>query len=406
MAYEATPDVRARMRRERKARGWDVQEMAPQLRNAANDPRAMPATRSLRRNIERWESGAVTRIQERYRILYARALSMSEEELFQPGDHTAPAPPPEAAEGDVDAIRTMLHALQTSDRQFGGRRIRQQASDYLSDVIEPRLRGPAPDHLRRSMFSVATEFTMRVSAMHLDSDHLDQAVSLLGRASSMAAETDDASLTAWVLSRRGEHEMHRAALSSSPTKQRACIDQAIAYTEGAAGVARVAPPMSRAFLTTKQALAWSMTGDRARTQRALGSVWDSYEHAGDGVQEPGWMGAYGWGHLQHEEARCYAQLGMGQHAVRAAQASLTVRTDLRPRAFSLGVLAIAHAQALDIDQACAVGRQLVGLASQISSRRVCIRVAEVLDALREYQSVPAVAELREAAQPVLEACGT
>lgn len=402
MAYATTPEVRARLRQERKARGWDIEEMAAQLRNAAKQPHKMPSVSSLRRNVERWESGEVVRITERYRILYARALRMREDELFGYGGEETPVPAPN--EGDVAAIRSMLTALVTSDRQFGGPRIRQQAVDYLTTVIEPRLRGRAPDKLRQHLFSLSTEFTMRVSAMHLDTDQPEQALALLGRAASMAHESRDLTLTSWVLSRRGEHEMHQAALAGHRTEQRRThLDQALAYTEGAAGIARAAPPLGRAFLTSKHALAWSLTGDRAQTQRVLGRVREAYEKAGQ-VEEPAWMGAYNWGHLRHEEGRCYVNLGMGRQAVQAAQESLTMRTDLRPRAFSLGILAIGHAQANELEAACGTTRELISLAERISSRRVRIRLVEVLDALKPYEPDRRVSEIREAARPILQGC--
>ncbi len=401
MPYETTPQVRARLRLERRTRGWDIPRMAQELRDAADYPHKMPSVRSLRRYIERWEKGDVVRVTERYRILYTRAFGMSDDELFEDGPQMPPAPNPN--EGDVEAIRGMLAALMTSDRQFGGTRIRRQATEYLTDVIEPRLRGHASDPLRRRLFAVSTEFTLRVSAMNLDTDRPDASLTLLGRAASMANESGDPSLTAWVLSRRGEHEMHQAALARRPAQKAGYVDQALAYTEGAAGIARAVPPLGRAFLTTKSALAWSLTGNRARTQRVLGDVWDAYERTGT-TTEPSWISAYGVGHLRHEEARCYVNLGMGRHAVRSAEQSLAIRTEPRPRAFTLGILSIAHAQSLNIEQACVRGQEFLALAAQISSRRVCLRVAEVLDALRPHQDQPAVAELYEAARPVLARC--
>ncbi|TYB47805.1 transcriptional regulator [Actinomadura chibensis] len=402
MAYETTPEIRAGLRHERRARGWDIPRMAHELREASDYPHKMPSERSLTRYIERWEDGQVRRITERYRILYARALSMSQEELFEDDPQEPPISVP--TQGDVEAIRMMLNALMAADRRFGGRRIRRQADDYLSDVIEPMLRGRAPEALRRQMFGLATEFTLRVAAMHLDTDQLDQALGLLGRASSMAAESADITLTAWVLSRRGEHELHRAALTRRPERRATFVRQALAYTEGAVGVARAAPPLSRAFLMTKHALAWSLTGDRARTQRVLGNVWTAYEQA-DGDQEPEWMGAYEYGHLRHEEARCYVNLGMGRQAVKAAEQALAARTAARPRAFTLGVLAIGHAQTLEVEAACATAHQMLDLASHISSRRVCIRLGEVLDTLNPYENNRAVGELMKAAEPVLQGCG-
>ncbi|MFD0856908.1 hypothetical protein ACFQ07_32055, partial [Actinomadura adrarensis] len=65
---------------------------------------------------------------------------------------------------------------------------------------------------------------------------------------------------------------------------------------------------------------------------------------------------------------------------------------------------IGHAQSLDLEAACAAGLELVDLAGQISSRRMCLRVAEVLRALEQFEGAPQVVELREAARPVLEQC--
>ncbi|MBA9002822.1 hypothetical protein [Thermomonospora cellulosilytica] len=405
MAYETTQRVRDRLRAERKRRGWDTLRMARALRDAAEDPREMPTLPSLKRSIERWEGGQVTRISERYRLLYCKALNMSEDELFNPDTLPPPdAPLPRPTPGDIPVVRNMLTALTASDRQFGGEHARQYATDYLTRVVQPRLHAPAPEPLRRDLFAVAAEFSMRVSAMHMDVGQTTTALQLLATAASMAHESDDTALSAWVLARRGEHELHLAATGTRPDRRRTHIDQALAYTGGACGLARNTGPLSRAFVRTKHALAWSMTGDPTETQRALAAMWRAYEQPATGP-EPAWAGSYGWGHLRHEEARCLVNIGLGDRAVRAAEESLTVRQDARPKAFTLGVLAIGHAQAGRIDQACGTARELITLAGQLSSARVRLRLREVLDALEPHRTVPAVGEVFEAARPVLHPTG-
>ncbi|MCD0450385.1 helix-turn-helix domain-containing protein [Actinocorallia sp. API 0066] len=76
-----------RIKTERKKRGWDVARMASELRKASDEPKKLPAALSVQRNIERWESGRVKRISERYRLLYAAVFDIPETELF-------PSPPP------------------------------------------------------------------------------------------------------------------------------------------------------------------------------------------------------------------------------------------------------------------------------------------------------------------------
>lgn len=300
--------------------------------------------------------------------------------------------PPTVARADVAIIRDMLGALTASDRQFGGAHAREYATDYLSNLVQPRLRAHGDARVLRDLFAVSTEFALRVASMHLDAGDARMSRRLLGTAGSLAQEIDDLTLTAWVLARRGEQEIHEQN-----------IDRALAYTGSAAAMARQAPPGARAFLLTKHALALSMTGARKETEHVLGEVWDAYDKLGSAT-EPEWMRVYSWGHLRHEEGRCYSKLGMGQEAARAAAESMQVRSRdrfARPRAFSLGVQAIGHAQAKDVDKACAVGHGLVAVVGQLASDRVRIRLVEVLGALRPYRSVAAVEDLYEAARPVL-----
>lgn len=400
MAYELSRQVRERLRAERKRRGWDTLRMAQALRDAAEFPHKMAAVSSIQRNVERWESGKVAGISERYRLLYCRALDMSEEELFHSDDLLVPdAPMPRPVAEDVPVIRSMLAALTASDRQFGGEHARRYAASYLARVVQPRLHAHAPEPLRRELFTVATEFAMRVSAMHMDAGQTSAALQLLADAASMAHESDDAALSAWVLSRHGEYELQLSA-TARPGRRRAHIDRALAYTGGACGLARQAGPLSRAFIHAKHALAWSMAGEHAETQRALAAMWNAYEQPASSA-EPAWADAYSWGHLRHEEARCMVNVGLGDHAVRAVEEALAVRRDLRPRALSLGVLAIGHAQSRRIDQACEAAHELIALAGRMPSVRVRLRLAEVLRALAPYRSVPEVAEVRETARPVL-----
>lgn len=302
---------------------------------------------------------------------------------------------------DVVAIRDMLRALTGSDRQFGGHHARAYAADYLHNVITPRLHMPAPSPVRHALFSVATEFSLRVAAMHLDAGHPRISKNMLGTAFAIAQESDDVTLAAWVLARRGEQEIHEAMLAQRRGESHARqshLNRALAYTSAAATMAAAAPPMARAFILTKQALSSSLVGDRSASLDVLAQIWAAYEQVGN-QDEPDWMEAYGWGHLRHEAARCYYHLGMGDEAVQAAEESLEVRRDIRPRAFSLGVqiIGLTQTKSVDIERACALSNELIDTAAQLRSRRVTIRLNEALVALSAYRDVPAVRNVLEAA---------
>lgn len=97
------------LRSERKRRGWDIPRMAQQLRDASDQPHKMPSSASIQRNIERWEAGQVTRLSERYRLLYATAFDIPDERLFPPGQPQQ-APTDGTHDEDVER-RRLLQAL-------------------------------------------------------------------------------------------------------------------------------------------------------------------------------------------------------------------------------------------------------------------------------------------------------
>lgn len=71
------------LRAQRRARAWDVPEMARRLRRAAGDD-PLPEHGDLVRMIRRWERGTY-RLSERYELLYAAALGVRPDDLRRPG---------------------------------------------------------------------------------------------------------------------------------------------------------------------------------------------------------------------------------------------------------------------------------------------------------------------------------
>jgi hypothetical protein len=303
----------------------------------------------------------------------------------------APAAGSTVTAADVAVIRGMLDALMASERQFGGGHARGYASDYLRGIVWPQLRARASHPVFRDLCAVSVEFSLRVASMQLDVGNAAASRALLGAALPLAQETGDPVVVAWVLARFGELDMHEKH-----------VDRAMAYTRGAAAMARRSPAGARSFIFAKHALAIAMTGDRTEALRVLGQVHSAYENAGRGG-EPAWMRGYGLEHLRHDEGRCLNYLGMGDQAVQAAEDSMRARRFSRPKAFSLAVQAIGHAKSKDkaVDRACEIGHELITITSQLASDRVRTQLANVLTTLRPYRMSAPVQELMEAAQPVL-----
>ncbi len=396
------PGIGGGMLREwRRSRGWDVPEMARQLRRAAREAGVPAATHTgLIRMIYAWERGD-HKLTERYRLLYAAALGIDPDRVAhmpgeppQPDEHAAACLPPTVSAvtaGDVAVIRGMLDSLTASDRQFGGAHALAYAMDYLRTIVMPRLDAHADDRVLQDLYAVTVEFKLRAASMQMDAGHARESRRLLGAAFPIAQETGAPIVSAWVLARCGEQLI-----------QDGNIGQALACTAGAAAMATRSAPGARSFILVKNALTLSVTGDRRETVRALRDAWNAHDKAGS-AREPQWMSVYGIEHLQHDEGRCYNNLGLGDQAVRAAEDSLQIRRLSRPRAFTLAVKALGHAQGAnkDLDLACDTGRDLLAVTSEIASNRVRLELARVLDALRPYQATPAVRDFLEAARLVM-----
>lgn len=379
----------------RQSRNWDQTATAYRLRAAAAANGDTTASlNSLVKMIYAWERGAYT-ITERYELLYAAALGVPASELADGPPRQLsvidPVPGPELPPGpltnrDVEVIRGMLDSLTASDRQFGGNRTLEYATDYLRGIILPRLSAVGPDLVIRDLHAVACEFTLRLASMYADAGHPRESRRMLGASFPLAEETGDPSWTAWVLARRGEQHLD----DHDPA-------QAVAYTAAAVAMAASAPPGARGFITSKHALALAARGDRTGAERMLGEARDAWNAAG-AIPEPAWMRSYGIAHATHDEARARLRLSQGRLALPVAETSLAARSQARPRGFALAVIVFAALQDRDHQRACAAARELLAIAGSGDSQRLAPQVTAVLRALMPYRRLPETQDIFDGAR--------
>jgi hypothetical protein len=93
MSAEKNRRIGARLRKERKVRIGTVRQMAEALRDAASERerQRLPKLEDLMRMIRNWEAGTKWGVSERYRLLYAKAFGLEEEQLFDDGAGSPPA---------------------------------------------------------------------------------------------------------------------------------------------------------------------------------------------------------------------------------------------------------------------------------------------------------------------------
>lgn len=126
-----------RLRELRRARGWDVPEMARRLRQAGPDSGPLPPPDALVRMVRRWErEGLSTSRAERYELAYATALGVRPEELrAQPGTRQPvqleqQQQPPAGAHAP-DVIAALAGALHVATADYPARDRAQLEHDVL-----------------------------------------------------------------------------------------------------------------------------------------------------------------------------------------------------------------------------------------------------------------------------------
>jgi transcriptional regulator with XRE-family HTH domain len=161
-------------------------------------------------------------------------------------------------------------------------------------------------------------------------------------------------------------------------------DEAVTLARAAVTGAPDAAPRVRALLTERVAWASARAGQHRETEHALGAVDEMLD--ADRGEEPGWV--Y-W--LDRREAdvmagRCYTELRRPLRAVPlldAATADYDV-ANARELALYLSWLAIAYADAREVDAACDAAERMITLSGGLSSARTRARVGQVAARLQEF----------------------
>ncbi len=405
------PSWPARIRAERKARLWDVHTMARKLRDAAGRDRGdLPDHGMLVRSIRRWESGKITVLTERYRLLFSQALEMNEAALFgakpsddESGDADAGAEvlpllvaPTTGAVAQVprftaDSVEALLRRLYRLDAEFGGNELCQvvagQAQAAASLFYSPRLRSDE----RRRLFVAMAGLTQIAGWLSIDASRHADANRYLSATIYAAHEAEDLSLAGHALGYMSLHAFYR----NQPSKALALARTAINLTS--AGTS----PRARATAYNRAARAHARLQDKDACMRNLDLARDAYTSTAS-AQEAQWVGYVSEIELSAQRGACFLDLGMTDEAIAEIEQTISlVRTrtpdHVRDLAHYTVRLATAYLKSGEPAQAANIGRSAYQLASGIGSARVNERFAEFMSDLEAEQAPEAgdlVAEVR------------
>lgn len=389
--------------------------MARQLAFAAGDGRSsLPSHESLLSYVKRWERGAVDVISERYRLLYARAFGMTEDELF--GED----------EDDVDRrefvgsslIATFALTVPAVDILSGGRRIgagtvvrlrartaRLRRLDdvlggadtygtYLAELTATTAlarEATYTEETGRALRGVIAEQTQQAGWAAFDAGWQETARKHFKDSLAAASDAGDTSLIANSLA----YLAYQKVSTGQPGTGEADASCRVADSEET-------PHTVRALLYERAAWAHAVAGDTgavdAALRRARESLADARSPAG-----PDWAGWVDHTELDIMAGRCWSKLGDHARAVPTLDRALNRYDDThaRDKALYLTSLADAHIYSGDIEQGAAVTGRAVSLSADLASVRPRERIRETLQRLQRHRDLVAVAEVIEEAEAAL-----
>lgn len=271
--------IGARLRAARKAAGLTVVDVAERWRDLAPERvrRRLPALKDLERTIRGHEAGEHTP-GPRYRLLYARALAVPEDELFAPDAPAQPRPAPtpgRGAPGDyAAAVRDTSQHLIMLDSRFGGTAIADLAVRAFSTARTALATGRhnADEHDLQAAAGEAGE----IAAWTLyDADRLEESRATTHEALLLSRLAGDRSMELFELS-------HLALIDVHQRHSREALRIAEHTIEGTELAPRV-----EALFKLRAARALAQGGDRARAiatlDQAAGALQESLH-----PRDPAW----------------------------------------------------------------------------------------------------------------------
>lgn len=359
-----------RLRAERKAKVGTVADMARKLKGATDAP--LPAVADLTRMIRGWERGT-HRPSERYRLLYARALGITEAELF--GLDESPRPPvpalslpavaPDADlyeritrtledprrvdQGTVDWLAVCLAEHRKAEDTIGSRPLLGVVHQQLGIVAE--LARSARGAVADAVIGLAAQYAQFVAWMSLDVDDQAAALAWYDRSHDWALEAGDADMATTTLSMKAHQ-----AWSAGNARRTVRLAEAAYRHEG-----RVTPGV-RGMAAQMAARGYALAGE-ARAARTLldeaeALIRRAADHADD---EPAWMYFYDetWFRLQRGMTELHLSNWAGAADLLMAGLAGLPDSYKRDRAWYGSCLARAHAEAGDAAAALQVALPVV-----------------------------------------------
>jgi hypothetical protein len=277
-----------------------------------------------------------------------------------------------------------MSAFRAADRQVGGGHLYGPVVHYLRTEVAPRLFGSAVDDGGLLTFCAAAALTDMAGWMAHDADRNVLAQQHFRHALALASVGEDCQLRAHILAGMS----HLAHHLGRP-------DEAMRLADAGTGKLREGPanPELAARLLALEARGHAARGEPAASARLLLQAEQTLD-----VTQPTegstWISRFDEASLASEVARCMRHLGQLTQARQQAERIVALRSGDRPRsrAFAQLILAQVLIEEHNLDEASAVGHDILDGTRALGSFLVVRELQRLGDLLAADRTVPAVAE--------------
>lgn len=293
---------------------------------------------------------------------------------------------------EIAKVRRLTAAYRALDNEFGGGHVRDSIVRFLDGEVTPLLKGRYDAGTGRALLSAAAEAAQLAGWSSYDVGLNGLAQRYMVRALRLAAGAGDRALGAEILAAMS----HQAAYLGSSVE---AVDLARAAGKAAAegGIAAI-----EAEAAVLEAQGFAVGGDEPSCATALDRAERTLDRA-DRTRDPQWISYFDEAYLSAKFGHCFAALGRGDLAQRFAERSLDMdgRHYARGRQFNLTLLAVAHAQAGEPEEASRIGVEAADAAEGLDSTRSRDYLRDLSNRLAKYVGLRPVEHFIDRARRVI-----
>jgi transcriptional regulator with XRE-family HTH domain len=296
---------------------------------------------------------------------------------------------------DVEIVHRATGLFRELDNKYGGGYVRGLVARFLDAEVAPLLRdGRFDEPVGLALLSAAAELTQLAGWTAYDAGLHGLGQRYLVQALRLALAAADLPLGAEIIAAMSHQASYLGAAEEAVDLARAA-----ARTAADAGVVAIA-----AEAAVLEAHGHALQGEERLCSSALDRAERTLDRA-DRADDPKWIGYFDEAYLAARFGHCFAALGRGDLAQRFATRSLEMDSRyVRGRQFNLALLARAHAQAGDVEQAAAVGIEAADAADGLKSARSADYLRDLAGRLAPHAGLSAVDDFTERV-PAVRAAG-